>query len=239
MNRNLFAILGIALLLPVLPLPAKAEVFSLWPFGHGSADPASVLDGRDLWTEPVIVNGVHTGLGLGLVRQSLHDCFEILSRLYPKARFRWNGNSLMMERRNEQGQRQRIFLVDLGGSPYRVMRFRIDLPASFEAQLPWPKGLPLPPDATPQQTLEFPDRDARYGQFTTSLPPAQALAELTARLRADGWNPVTPEDGAGISGNGQIFLRAQPLSLMVVNLHASADGGSLGAVYSRRCGNNP
>jgi hypothetical protein len=240
MNRHLIAILGLSLLLQFSPSSAQAEVFTLWPFARGGTDPVSVLDGHDLWTEPVIVNGAQSGLGMGLVRQSLRDCFEILSRLYPEAHFRWNTNSLMMESRDEQGRRQRIFLVDLGGTPYGVMRFRIDLPASFEAQLPWPKELPMPTGATPRQSLEFPERDAQFGQFTTSLPPAQALSDLTAQLRANGWTPTTPEGaGSGLSGNGEIFFRAQPLSIMVVNLNETEGGGSLGAVYTRRCGSKP
>jgi len=237
-RRMIIPVAALILMATAVRLPA--EVFTLWPFRAGAADPAAVLQGRDLWTEPVILNGVRTELGIGLVEQNLRDCFEILKRLYPDARLRWNKQTLVMEIRDGQGRRQRLYLVALGGAPYPVVRFRLDLPETFPTPLPWPKDIPLPPDATPRQSLEFPGRDATFGQFATTLPPPQALAEMSTRLRAEGWSPTTAESGGtGLDGNGEIFFRPHPAAILILTLNGNADGGSTGAAYSRRLSRGP
>jgi len=230
-------ILGVLLL---LAMPSPAEVFTLWPFGKsgggggGAGELSRALSPLELWTESITINGIPGGLSMALVETDLKTSFDLLTRLYPNGKFRWNGNSVLVEVKNNDGSRLRLYLIDLGGTQYPCIQFTMELPARMPENFIWPNELPLPADATPLTSINFPERKAMYGHFSTSLRADQAVSDLGSQLQADGWKSVTGEHRSGRADiKGDVFIKKQPLGIVVIDFTELENGTSKGSIYRR------
>lgn len=220
----------------MLTVSANAEVFTLWPFSKGEKggeELSGALQPVELWTEPVIINGVSVGMKIGLLENDLRTSFGLLHKLYPKAVKTWNANSLLMEIQKKDGKKERLYLVELGGI-YPVIQFSIQLPEKIPSSFSWPSELPLPAGAEPLSCIQFPKRKSSYGHFLSSFVLEQSLTMLRNELEADGWKAVTKESASGgLSGKGEMFMKTSPLSIMIVSFSESEDGTVKGSVYTR------
>jgi len=57
--------------------------------------------------------------------------------------------------------------------------------------------------------------------FKTSMDPSQALAEVSSSLKAQGWAPITGESSPNYQGQGEMFLKKKPLSILLLNFSKS------------------
>lgn len=219
----------------MLTVSINAEVFTLWPFSKDekTGEGSGVLQPLELWTEPVIINGVSMGMKIGLLENDLRTSFAILRKLYPKAVKTWNANSLLMEIKKENGKAERLYLVELGGI-YPVIQFSIQLPEKIPASFSWPSELPLPSGAEPLNCIQFPKRKSSYGHFLSSFPVEQSLTMIRNSLEADGWKAVTKESASGgLSGRGETFMKVSPVRIMIVSFSETEDGKVKGSMYTR------
>jgi len=210
-----------------------ADVFTLAPFsGAGKGDPSDFLHPLDLWTEPVIMNGVASSLRICALETGLDISVEQIRGNYPDAKILKNGNSALIEFKDLDGGRKRIYLVELGGV-YPVLQFSMDLPGKIPETPAWPKELPLPSDSTPLSTMEFPERKSTFGFFRTSLPADAALGSMTMQLNAEGWQTFGSHNNQATPSKGDVFINKNPLRIMTVSFSENGKGEVSGAVYTR------
>ena len=229
---KLFAILILAA--AGFAFPLSAEVFSLWPFssGEGGGDLDDALKPAKLWSEKVIVDGHSLELGVSLVRNPLDVGYKNLRRLYPNARFAANSNSLLVETKRKDGIRRRLYLLSIEGI-YPTIEFTMDLPADKLKPSHWPADFPLPPGSRPIAVMEFPKRSAVYGAFASEFGIAQTLPSVAAALKNSGWNSVTNEHKDTLNGTGEVFMKQNPPSLIIIGFSPTKNGGCIGTIYKR------
>ncbi len=224
----------IAMILLLFPLLLPAEVFSLWPFSGGNslgADDAT--SPASLWTEKVIVNGRSLELAVAMNNNPLDVCYRNLRKLYPDASFAANSNSLLVEYKLKNGLRRRLYMLSVSGI-YPVISFSMDLPSSGMKVTDWPSEFPLPPGAVPVMTMRFPKRDAVYGAFSTDFEINQTLPVLAASLESMGWKSVSGEHLDSGNGTGEVFLKNDPPSMLIIGLTPQKNRGCFGAIYQRK-----
>lgn len=222
------------LILLTVPLLLPAEVFSLWPFsGSRSLGTDDATRPASLWTEKVIVNGRSLDLAVSLNQNPLDVCYRNLRKLYPDASFAANANSLLVEYKLKNGLRRRLYLLSISGI-YPVISFSMDLPPADMKPSDWPAEFPLPAGATPVMTMRFPKRDAVYGAFSSEFDIQQTLPGLAASLKSMGWNSVSGEHLNPADGTGEVFLKNDPPSLLIIGLTPQKERGCFGSLYQRK-----
>jgi hypothetical protein len=210
-----------------------AEVFTLAPFsGGGKGEPSEFLSPLNLWTEPVVINGVPGGLKISVLDIGLQICIDQLMRNFPDAKISENDNSALCEIKEKGGGRKRIYLIELGGV-YPVIQFSIDLPSKIPDNPTWPHVLPLPPDSTAVSTIEFPSRKANYGYFTTALSAGEALRSIRLQIESEGWQAFGSHDNPMHPANGDVFISKKPLRIMIISFSENENGDVKGAIYQK------
>lgn len=226
MMTKLYKIDFIVFCLFCLSFVGIAEVFTISPFSEkgsaGRGNITTVLKGRELWTESVVVNGFKTGMCLTLLGSNLKESLFILKKQFPGATFKASRNAVLVEITGKNGSLQRLYLVELGGV-YPVMQFSMNFPNGLPKNSKWPKELPIPSASTPTITISLPDRKVVYGTFTTLLPGDTAMSDITTDMISDGWKNM--EQG--------VFLKSDPLSIMLVSFSEDKDGKNRGFVLKR------
>lgn len=211
----------------------QADVFSIWPAssgkgGGGVNDPENALRPREIMVEPVTINGIQLSLRVALIDMRLEELLELLRKLFPGAEFAANTNSILVKIKDTSGRETRLLLVYLG-TGFPIIQFSMLLPEKFPQNIQWPAELPMTAAGVPVKYMYFPKREAWFGSFKTVASSGQALSEIAGKLSTDGWSPFTGEANSGIDAKGEIFLKKNPFSIMLVNF---SDG--IGSVYTRR-----
>ncbi len=216
-------------------VPLSAEVFSLWPFssGDGGGSLEDALKPSRLWSEKVVVDGHSLELGVSLVQNPLDVCYKNLRKLYPDARFAANSNSLLVEIKRKNGIRRRLYLLAIEGI-YPTIEFTMDLPAEKLKPSHWPADFPLPPGSKPIAVMEFPKRNAVYGAFSSEFGISQTLPSVAAALKNAGWNSITNEHKDAFNGTGEVLMKQNPPSLIIIGFSPTKNGGCIGTIYKRR-----
>ncbi len=222
----------VLLLAAVLPSLCRAEVYLLGPKRRSATEGGNGLPGQEfqelfdhkpLLEEPIVYNGVKTTLHVLLIKRPPEELLAELRHRYPELKMRADSAGVVLFWPGARGWRQRVLLVgnvEQGNVTCFVMR----LPEKTPDRPQWPRTLPLPPGATPEETILFEDSGVSYGAFRGSLPPAEALAAVAEKLAAEGFTPVTGEAaGANTVARGELFLRSRPRQLLWI---AFADDGS-------------
>jgi len=194
----------------------KAEVFSLFPFSKGRAgtDAAKALGGVKLWSEPVVVNGMKTGMQLILLNRGLDEIIIFFRKQYPNALFRANKDSLLIEIKHKKNSLERIYLVK-GKGAYPVIQFSIILQNGLPKDIEWPRELPIPPSSSPELIIFLPERNVIYGTFTTLIPKKSAMSLVSSTLIADGW----------LDWKQGVFIKKNPFSICMVSFSEDEDSG--------------
>ncbi len=209
---------------------AYAEVFTLWPKGKSSGQELDTfLKSTSLINEPVRINGAKAELKLGLVRRSLTEILTLLKKKFPDAEFAAGGDSILVKQKLPNGWHKRLLLVYFGDF-FPVLQISMTLPPKPPKPSRWPETLVMTSDGIPLRYIYFPNRETWYGMFKTSMDPSQALAEISSSLKAQGWAPVTGESSPNYQGQGEMFMKKQPLSIILINFSESG----VANVLSRR-----
>lgn len=220
-----------------LSVPLYGEVYSLWPFsGSGSsAETLSGAESRNFWKEKIRVNGTDMELEIFLLERTLKDVAGSLRKdSGRKQNVYAAGNSLLVEEAEKNGSVKRTFYLELPGV-HSLLQFQMILPPGRRTATrnDWTKELPLIADAEDMTCMEFPVRRAVFGAFllkNATVP--QVLSDLTVRIRAMGWEQVSREADDVFTGSGEVFLKHDPYSIMILGVTAHNDGVRV-SMYSR------
>ena len=208
----------------------QAEVYTLWPKRKSSGQELDTfLKSTPLLNEPVLINGARAELKISLVKMNLTEILTLLKKQFPDAQFAGGGDSLLVKLTLPNGWHKRLLLVYFGDY-FPILQISMTLPPKLPAPSRWPQELVITSDGVPLRYLYFPERGTWYGAFRTSAEPAQALAEVTSSLTAQGWTAATGESSPNYQGRGEIYLKKRPFSVMLVNF--SEDGTA--TVLSRK-----
>lgn len=216
----------------------SAEVYTLGTGGGaGSGNFFESLNPHKLWNEPVIINGVSTGITISLLDSDLKSSMEWIKKLFPDARLSSNPGAALIELK-KNGVRKRIYLVQLNGV-FPVVQFSMEIPDNIPNVFLWPKELPLPSDADPINCIRLPDRNAVYGHFVSSWSPEQMSSDINAKLMADGWHRVSGEDSEEYAQKeGDVFMKESPLKIMVISFSENTNGENKGSIYLQNLPNH-
>ena len=210
---------------------AKTDVYTLWRGSKSEGhDLDSCLKPGIILDEPVLINGsAKAKLKIGMVRMNLNAILNILKKKFPQAVFAAGGDSVLVKLKLPNGWHKRLLLIYFGDF-MPVLQISMTLPPKLPRPSRWPDEMIKTSDAQVQRYLYFPNRKTWYGRFKTSMEPSQALAEVNYTLKSQGWSGVTGEASGKRRGQGEIYLKKEPLSVMLVNF--SPDGNAI--VMSRR-----
>ena len=239
MIRPISRLILLSVLLTALPL--HGEIFSLWPFGNGSAGSApfnehgDIFPSKNFWKEEILFNGVPLRLDIALVDIPFSDAVQLLRRRFPHAAFASGQGSLLVNQPEKDGISLRLWLVSLRGiNP--VLMFSMKVPANLKTapESAWPRGIPILPGAEAGNVIRFPARGADFASFTAKgVTRAQAVNEMAQRLQGEGWLPASEEIANPFRASGEVFYRESPLSILLLGVSAETRDGILVTVYTR------
>ena len=222
-------------------LPVHGEIFSLWPFGNGSAgatpfnEHGDIFPTKNFWKEEIRFNGVSLRMDIALVDIPFSDAKRLLRQRFPNAEFATGQGSLLLNQPEKDGTSLRLWLVSLRGiNP--VLMFSMNVPANLKAkpESAWPRGIPILPGAKAGNVISFPSRKADFVSFTAmGVTRAQAVNEMAQRLQTEGWLPASEEIANPFRASGEVFYRESPLSVLLLGVSAETPDGVLVTVYAR------
>ena len=98
----------------------------------------------------------------------------------------------------------------------------------------WPKNIPLLPGATDLNVMIFPKRNATYAScFMPNATRPQLVHEMSQRLLAQGWQAASDEIANPFKASGEVFLRENPLELMLLGISKTTEKGTTLNIYTR------
>lgn len=239
MTRPIHRLVLLVLLLAALPV--RGEIFSLWPFGDGSAgstpfnEHGDIFPSKNFWKEEIRFNGVPLRMDISLVDVPFADAVMLLRRRFPNAGFAAGNGSVLLNQPQNDGSTLRLWLISLRGiNP--VLLFSMKVPADLKAtpESAWPRGIPILPGAKAGNVICFPSRGADFVSFTArGVTRAQTVHEMTQRLLAEGWLPASEEIANPFRASGEVFYRESPLSILLLGVSSETRDGVLVTVYTR------
>lgn len=225
-----------------------ADVFSLWPFGSHSVNAeaptaeeaemtmAELLGSRKFWNENITVNGQKLIMHIALADNSLTKIRTSIRKFFPDAQTAGNLNSMLVRRVLKNGNTSRIFLLQMDGLN-SLLQFSMELPKDMPKECPdtlWPSTFPRLAGASDCQLMSFPKRSSLFATFTVkNAEIPHVLDQLVARLKADGWEPATSEYSSIFEGTGEVFMKEEPSSLLLVGTVHDSSGDVQVSFYHR------
>ncbi len=215
-----------------------ADVYTLWPFKDRTASLSAYTEffqPKKFWTERIRVNGRDLELEIFLIDMPLAEIAKkIPSSLDPEIQVLNGANSLLLQEKQNDGSMKRVYFLSLSGIQ-PVLQFQMVLPPErlIPARQDWPAELPYMENAAEVTCMEFPVRNAVFGAFfleNTTVP--QALGNLTSGITASGWEKVSRESDHVFSGSGEVFMKSNPQSIMILGIVKNGDGVRV-SMYSR------
>ena len=218
----------------------QAEVYSLWPFSRGNnsgsfADPSQALPKKQFWNENILINGVRVKMDIELVDMQYDDAAAILMKQFPNAQIAKNPTSLLLNVMQKNGSCRRILLVKVKGTR-PVLQYSMEIPAKriHATSAHWPKNIPLLPGAKDLSVMVFPKRNATYAScFIPNTTRPQLVHEMSKRLLSQGWQAASDEIANPFKASGEVFLRENPLELLLLGISKTAPEGTTLTVYTR------
>lgn len=232
----------ILLLLTAAALPQlRADIFSLLPFSP--RNPASLtalsdsMGPKRFWKEKINVNGTDMFMEIFLIDRSLRDiAAQVRQGKKQNIAVFANSNSLLLEEPGKDGSLLRTYYLELS-SVRPVLQFKMLIPAGRKTMkaADWPSELPLVAGAEELTCMRFPARNALYGGFLVrkAVVP-QVLSDMSDRIAAKGWNPVSREADNVFKGSGEVFMKENPSSIMILGIARDSSGkGVRVSIYTR------
>ncbi len=250
--KKTFRLFALAALLLSVPCGLRADVFSIWPFGGGSAGKngvsdmsaesaedtlATLLDATQFWSEKVTVNGRNMTMKISMSDQSLSLVRASVLKLFPNAQVAGNESSLLMKRPLDDGSSQRIFLLQLRGmNP--LLQFTTVLPKDMPRECPlelWPVEFPVVSGADGFTLMKFPNRGSLFGTYEVADSEiAPVMDDLVAKIGSAGWAPATIEHADLFEGAGDVFMKKDPDALLLLGIVRDAAGSVQVSFYTRK-----
>lgn len=218
----------------------QAEVYSLWPFSKGSnsgsfADPSQALPKKQFWNENILINGAKIRMDIALVDMNYDDAANVLVKQYPNAQIAKNKTSMLMNIMRKDGFCHRILLIKVKGTR-PLLQYSMILPANRvkATASQWPKNIPLLPGATDLNVMFFPKRNTTYVScFIPKATRPQLVHEMSQRLLSQGWQAASDEIADPFRASGEVFLRENPLELLLLGISKTTDKGTMLNIYTR------
>lgn len=245
---DLFRFVAVLYLFSAAVTDLRADVFSLWPFsGKGNlssgASMHTALEGTDLWTENISLNGRKVDMQITLIERPLDEVISSLKKNHKNiSAIAGNSNSLLFEIPLGSGGKRRCYLAAVAGTRSMLL-FSMDLPKNFKAANTgalWPSALVLPPGAKPGTVMKFPGRKALYGQFESPYSAPEVISQMSTLLRNSRWKAVADDNHRLASGG--LFLRDDSREILIFSVkeHSPASGkrGCSGTIYTRKLENS-
>ncbi|MBP5586487.1 MAG: hypothetical protein J6Y92_09060 [Lentisphaeria bacterium] len=251
--KKTFCLLALAASLLASPCGLRADVFSIWPFGGGSAGKggisddltaesaedtlATLLDATQFWSEKVAVNGRNMTMKISMSDQPLSLVRASVLKLFPSAQVAGNESSLLMKRPLDDGSSQRIFLLHLRGlNP--LLQFTTVLPKDMPRECPkelWPADFPVAAGAANFTLMSFPNRGSHFGTYEIAGSEiAPVMDDLTAKIRSAGWGPASMEHADLFEGAGDVFMKKDPDALLLLGIVRDSAGSVQVSFYTRK-----
>ncbi len=243
-----FPALAVLLMFAWFPI-CRADVFSLWPLdgdaavsGNGQGGESGEKSDRSgnrpekaglpqkFWNEEVRVNGMNLCLEIFLIEGKLKNLAESLRTTLPKnALVMGNSNSYFVQIPREDGTQERICYISLT-AVRPMLKFRIVLPKDRKKadESVWPANFPLSPGAYDLTIMEFPVRQSQFGSFRlkgATVP--QVLGEVSSGLKSLGWSPVSREADNVFEGAGEVFMKNNPSSILILGIQQTVGGNDV------------
>ena len=250
-TKRTFRMCVLAAALMTVPCALRADIFSIWPFGGGSAKGdlsdlsaesaedtlAAMLDATQFWSEKVTVNGQDMTMKISMSDQPLSLVRASVLKMFPNAQAAGNESSLLVRRPLQDGGSQRIFLLHLRGlNP--LLQFTTVLPKDMPRECPrdlWPAEFPIVSGAADFQLMKFPNRGSLFGTYEIGdAEIAPVLDDLTAKILAAGWAPATIEHATLFEGSGDVFMKKDPDALFLLGAVRDAAGSVQVSFYTRK-----
>lgn len=218
----------------------QAEVYSIWPFSRGSnsgsfADPSQVLPRKQFWQEDIRINGTNVRMNISLVDMQYDDAAAILMKQFPHAQIAKNSTSLLLNVTQKNGSCRRIFLFKVKGTR-PILQYSMEIPAkrAKATAAHWPKNIPLLPGARDLNVMIFPKRNATYAScFIPGTTRPQLVHEMSQQLLSQGWKAASDEIANPFRASGEVFLRENPLELLLLGISKSTQEGTTLNIYTR------
>jgi len=251
--KKTFRLFALAAALLAVPCGLRADVFSIWPFGGGSAGKsgvsdelsaeaaedtlATLLDATQFWSEKVTINGRNMTMKISMSDQSLPVVRASVLKLFPNAQVAGNESSLLMKRPLDDGSSQRIFLLQLRGlNP--LLQFTTVLPKDMPRECPlelWPTDFPFTSGAKNLTLMNFPNRGSYFGTYEIANSEiAPVMDDLAAKIKSKGWGPATMEHADLFEGAGDVFMKKDPDALLLLGIVRDAAGSVQVSFYTRK-----
>jgi len=252
-TKKSFRLFALAAALLAAPCGLRADVFSIWPFGGGSAGKsgvsdelsaeaaedtlATLLDATQFWSEKVSVNGRNMTMKISMSDQSLSLVRASVLKLFPSAQVAGNESSLLIKRPLDDGSSQRIFLLQLRGmNP--LLQFTTVLPKDMPRECPlelWPTDFPFTSGAKNLTLMNFPNRGSHFGTYEIANSDiAPVMDDLVAKIKSKGWVPATMEHANLFEGAGEVFMKKDPDALLLLGIVRDAAGSVQVSFYTRK-----
>ncbi len=252
-SKRTFRLFALAATLLAAPCVLRADVFSIWPFGGGSAGKsgvaddlsaeaaedtlATLLDATQFWSEKVTVNGRNMTMKISMSDQPLSLVRASVLKLFPSAQVAGNESSLLMKRPLDDGSSQRIFLLHLRGlNP--LLQFTTVLPKDMPKECPqelWPAEFPVAAGASDFTLMSFPNRGSHFGTYAiANSEVAPVMDDLAAKIRSAGWAPASMEHADLFEGAGEVFMKKDPDALLLFGIVRDAAGSAQVSFYTRK-----
>lgn len=206
----LFSLLLAAGVLACAP-PAAARVFSRWRAGTAIDDWMDRAAGRLLHATAITLNGTPGDLSVYGLADDLGSVVAQLKASLADADLTWHGGTLALGDARDGRHVLRLVITQPDPSgPTVVFAVRQTLSAFTEAQRP-PHGPPsgdMPdyPGAIGRFAARTAARGADFYVAQCAEDPRDVRAFYDRHLRASGWAPALPDDGASPTSLG-VFLR--------------------------------
>ena len=202
-------------------IPVRADVF-LFGGGGGKAWGVDLLGGSKLWSEPAVINGVKSSIQLVLLKKQIDEYYRILKNKFPNAKFRFNKESILVEIKRENGNLERIYLVNMGGA-YPVLQFSMEIPLDLPKDPKWPEELPVLNNSSPVTVINLTNRGTIYGAFTSLSNAEHLVNEMDSNMLSDGWKSM---------GKGA-YLKDNPTRMVLISATDDENGKAHGFVLKR------
>lgn len=192
----------------------QAAVFSLRPdSGRGLGGPGLLGSEKQIWNEPVVLNGFKTRLKVDVCDDSAAALFAAMQRQYSDLTSHETRGVRIVDIRKKGGV-TRIMLFSMNGL---TLRYTLELPETLPHPV-WPRDLPQLSGASPIASTVFPERGTSSVQFILEGTPENNISFVIRELESKGWLNASAPGSSDPDGTGCLMLSSDGKQLLNLGL---------------------